>query len=241
MWIYFANSYEYTANFLYQSMFVKLSHWGRETHICVGKLTIIASDNGLSPGRRQAIISTNAGILLTGPLITNCNGILIEIHTFSFKKMHLKMSSAKWRPCCLGLNVLTAWPNIKFRLLVNLSHISDHRDNKPDSLKPGHRTAALCRGYTTTLINVSDCHVTVEMQQLPWPLLYFVFLVFTLFNWLVWCIYPQSSVVYSISQEICTRFCCALLCCGYAIVHNEFTWSIYPYSSGLLCWHWGNR
>ena len=47
--------------------------------------------------------------------------------------------------------------------------------------------------------------------------------------------------VYSISQEICTRFCCALLCCGYAIVHNEFTWSIYPYSSGLLCWHWGNR
>ena len=46
---------------------------------------------------------------------------------------------------------------------------------------------------------------------------------------------------YIISQEICTRFCCALLCCGYAIVHNEFTWSIYPYSSGLLCWHWGNR
>ena len=46
---------------------------------------------------------------------------------------------------------------------------------------------------------------------------------------------------YSISQEICTRFCCALLCCGYAIVHNVFTLSIYPYSSGLLCWHWGNR
>ena len=51
----------------------------------------------------------------------------------------------------------------------------------------------------------------------------------------------KSSVWYSISQEICTRFCCALLCCGYAIVHNEFTRSIYPYSSGLLCWHWGNR
>ena len=49
-----------------------------------------------------------------------------------------------------------------------------------------------------------------------------------------------DDCMYSISQEICTRFCCALLCCGYAIVHNEFTWSIYPYSSGLLCWHWGN-
>ena len=32
--------------------------------------------------------------------------------------------------------------------------------------------------------------------------------------------------VYSISQEICTRFCCALLGCGYAVVHNKFTWSI---------------
>ena len=44
----------------------------------------------------------------------------------------------------------------------------------------------------------------------------------------------QMSDRYSISQEICTRFCCALLCCGYAIVHNEFTWSIYPYSSGCF-------
>ena len=51
----------------------------------------------------------------------------------------------------------------------------------------------------------------------------------------------RQGPTYSISQEICTRFCCALLDCGYAIVHNEFTWSIYPYSSGLLCWHWGNR
>ena len=37
-------------------------------------------DNGLSPGRRQAIISTNAGILLIGPLGTNFSEILIEIH-----------------------------------------------------------------------------------------------------------------------------------------------------------------
>ena len=70
-----------------------LTHWGRVTHICVNKLTIIGSYNGLSPGRRQAIIWTNAGILLIGPLGTNFNEILIKIHTFSFKKMHLKMSS----------------------------------------------------------------------------------------------------------------------------------------------------
>ena len=76
------------------------------THICVSKLTVIGSDNGLSPGRRQAIIWTNAGILLIGPMWTNFSEILIENHIFSFKKMYSKMSSRKWHPFCLGLNVL---------------------------------------------------------------------------------------------------------------------------------------
>ena len=88
---------------------VELTHWGRVTHICVSNLTIIGPDNGFSPGRRQAIIRTNAGILLIEPLRTNFSEILFWIQTFSFKKLHLKMSSAKWRPFCLGLNVLTHW------------------------------------------------------------------------------------------------------------------------------------
>ena len=85
---------------------VSLTHWGRATHICGGKLTTIGSDNGLSPGRRQAIIWINPAILLIGPLRTNFSEILIGIQTFSFRKMHLKVSSAKWRPFCLGLNEL---------------------------------------------------------------------------------------------------------------------------------------
>ena len=56
----------------------ELTHWGRVTHICFSKLTIIASDNGLSPGRRQVIIWTNAEILLIGPLGINFSEILIE-------------------------------------------------------------------------------------------------------------------------------------------------------------------
>ena len=83
-----------------------LTHWGLVTHICVGNLTIIGSDNGLSPDRRQAINWTNAGILLNGPLRTNFSVILIEIVKLSFKKRRLKVSSAKWLPFCLGLNVL---------------------------------------------------------------------------------------------------------------------------------------
>ena len=65
---------------------VGLTHCGRVTHICVIKLTIIGSDNGLSPDRRQAISLTNAGILSIGPLGTNFSEILIEIHAFSFRK-----------------------------------------------------------------------------------------------------------------------------------------------------------
>ena len=83
-----------------------LTHWGRVTHICVSELTYTGSDNGLSPGRRQAIIWNNAGLLLIEPLGTNFSEILIAIITFSFKKTRLKVSSAKWRPYCLGLNVL---------------------------------------------------------------------------------------------------------------------------------------
>ena len=72
------------------------------THICVNKLNMTGSDYGLSPDRRQAIIWTNAGISLG----INFSEISIGIHTFSFKKMHLKISSAKWRPFGVGLNVL---------------------------------------------------------------------------------------------------------------------------------------
>ena len=89
-------------------MTTTLTHWGRVTHICVGNLNIIGSDNGLSPSRRQATIWNNGGILLIGPIGTNFNEILIEIQTFSFKKKYLKVASAKWRPFCLGINELIA-------------------------------------------------------------------------------------------------------------------------------------
>ena len=98
-------------------------------HICVGKITIIVSDNGLSPGRRQSIIRTNAGLLLIGPLGTNFSEILIEILTFSFKKMRFKVSSAKRRPFCLGLNVLKSTQDHRhvgstLQILIDISHTS---------------------------------------------------------------------------------------------------------------------
>ena len=82
------------------------THWVRVTHICVSDPTSIGSDNDLSPGRRQAIIWTNAGIFLIGPLGTSFSEIVIKMQTFSLRKMRLKMSYAKRQPFCrLGLNV----------------------------------------------------------------------------------------------------------------------------------------
>ena len=108
-------------------------------HICLCKLTIIVSDNGLSPGRRQAIIWTNAGILSIGPLGTNFIEILMKIHTLSFKKMHVKMSSGKCRPSCLGLNVLNVLEtSLKTRSALGVnadhSHIVMRRNGPPQNL-----------------------------------------------------------------------------------------------------------
>ena len=140
---------------------------------CVGKLTIIGSDNGLSPGRRQAIIWTNAGILLIGPLGTNFSEISIAIETFSFKKMHLKMSSAKWRPFCLGLNVLTRFglvtPNGNIDLWINIGSgnhsdglLPDRTKSLPDPMLTSHWLVlffftfwadVLCNEFENTLLN----------------------------------------------------------------------------------------
>ena len=108
----------------------ELTLWGRVTCICVGKLAIISSVNGLAPGRRPVIIWTNAGILSILTLGTNFSDNLSEMHAVLFKKMHLR-TSAKWHPFCLGLNVLSLcyfslglhglhnWLGLKYLLLSN--------------------------------------------------------------------------------------------------------------------------
>ena len=67
----------------------------------------VSLDNGLLPGRRQAIIWINAEMLLISPLVTKFIEILIEILKTSVKKMHLKISSDKWCLFRIGLNELT--------------------------------------------------------------------------------------------------------------------------------------
>ena len=96
--------------YAFSALFNHLTHWGQVTQICVSKLTIFSSNNDLSPGRHQATMWTNAGILLIRTSRINFIEILSETHTFSIKKMYLKMSSAWWGHICPGLNKLTTSP-----------------------------------------------------------------------------------------------------------------------------------
>ena len=85
----------------------RLNHWGWVTHICVGKLIIIASDIGLLLWPRQAIIWTNVGILSIGPLGKNFSEILIRIQRFfiqenSFENAVWKMAAILSQPQCVN-------------------------------------------------------------------------------------------------------------------------------------------
>ena len=88
--------YKYKWFFLYH---VKWSIYSLVSYVIIG------SDNALSPDQLQAIIWTNAEMLLIQNLGTNFSEILSKIHTFSLKKMPLKIASAEWLQFCLSLNV----------------------------------------------------------------------------------------------------------------------------------------
>ena len=82
----------------------RFAHWGRVTHICIGKLTI-GSDNGLSPGRSRAIIWNNVGNsvnwTLRSKLQWNCNrNINIFIKENAFESVVCEMSQC-WSRCRL--------------------------------------------------------------------------------------------------------------------------------------------
>ena len=103
-----------------------LTHWGRVTHISVGKLTIIGSYNGLSPARRQAIIWTNGGILLIGPLGTNFSEILIRIqnifiHENALQNVVCEMASILSLPQCIKVDIWNSCVGCVFTVIPALS------------------------------------------------------------------------------------------------------------------------
>ena len=129
----------------------------------------IGSGNVLSPIQLQAITWTNAHLLSIGSLRTNFSEIQIEIQSFSFKKMHLKMSSAKWRPFCPGGDELTEPSGPKLsKILIEIQTFS---------LKKMHfkLSSAKWRWFCFTLCVLKVCvrmYIYKEPPNMYWHVFY---------------------------------------------------------------------
>ena len=92
---------------------VVLTHWGRVTHICVSKLTIIGSDNGLSPGRHHHYLNQCWNIVnsnLTNKLQWNLKrNSCIFIHENGFENVVCEMASILSRPPCVTNATIRAY------------------------------------------------------------------------------------------------------------------------------------
>ena len=128
---------------------LNLSHWGRVTHMCVGNLTNIGSDNGLLPGRPQAIIWTNAAILFIGPLGTKLQWNFNSNSYIFIQENPFKMSHGKWLPFCLGLSVLsfTCW-----------IYLRKHEGVFAFDISPQHWNISACLDWLTRNTEISLFH-----------------------------------------------------------------------------------
>ena len=120
-------------------------------------------DNGLSPGRRQAIIWTNVGILLIWPVGTYFSEISIDIQTFSLKKKHFKVSSGKWRPFCFGLSVLND-RHLQQILSVRYSKLLPGNYGNPLRAQLDGQVTNMCLFQLNSIINIfqmSGIHISV--------------------------------------------------------------------------------
>ena len=186
------------------------------THICIGNLTIIGLDNGLSPGRCQAITWTNVGILLIGSLGINFSEMSIEIHTFSFKKIHWKMLSGKWRPFCLGLNMLTrlALLLLIYQLLLSPSHWQPSNGSWCMGIK-GEMSGTVCVTFTW------DMYIYIWVV---YSLCFFCCLFITVTWWYVWCFEWASGNQEEVQACLVTLWLFIISC-----------YSLYKTTLGLLC------
>ena len=95
-----------------------LTHWGRMTHICIGDLTTIVSDKGLSPNQRQVINCTNAEVLLIEPLGTKFYGNFnrnsyIFIQANAVENITRKVADIlSWPQCVLMELILLLFPAV---------------------------------------------------------------------------------------------------------------------------------
>ena len=123
-----------------------LTHWGRVTHICISNLTIIGSNNGLSPGRRQAIVWTNTGKLFIRTIGKNSVKFQSKFRHFhkknAFENVIWKITAILFHPQCvngrgpctlLPVPILTA---VWLLLMINISTYGPVRSIHSASVNP---------------------------------------------------------------------------------------------------------
>ena len=87
----------------YTGKMASLSHWGQVMHICIGNLTIIGSDKGLSPARHQCWLIVN-WTLGNKFLLNFHQNTMIFIQENTLKNGIWKMASILCWPQCLILS-----------------------------------------------------------------------------------------------------------------------------------------
>ena len=104
-----------------------LTHWGWVMHILISKLTIISLDNGLSPGRRQAIIWTNVGILLIGPFQWNLNqNLYIFIQENAFENVIRKLRAILYQLQCVNKSIQLLHIDVPPLKWIDKLHMGTH-------------------------------------------------------------------------------------------------------------------
>ena len=68
-------------------------------------LATFGLDHGFAPDRAHAVVRSNAGLLLIGPLEINSGEIIIKIRQFHTSNV-IEKASVKWQSFYLGLRVL---------------------------------------------------------------------------------------------------------------------------------------
>ena len=146
----------------------RLPHLGWVRDICVSKLTNIGSDNGLSPGRRQAIIWTNAGILLVVSPGTNFNEILLEISIQEnpFQTVVWKMAAILSRSQCVKSQNLPEIPSFN-KSLTMISIICHLGRWKWSQIL---QSVFYIRMWVSSFRyeNMLDVHINCERDRHPW-------------------------------------------------------------------------
>ena len=139
----------YMLHAVFHNKIFTLTHWGWVMHICISKATGIGSDNGLSPGRRQASIWTNAGILLIQTLGTNFRWILSEIHTSSIMFIVFFWTNSRYdvHPCFHDYFQICRNVDIKHSLYTFWIN----------PLRPGD--TSMCQWTESTLVQEMACHL----------------------------------------------------------------------------------